>query len=336
MKKPPSEKKYFALFLLVLLGLFFFYAAIPLLLGISGAAILYVMIGPFFSKLNKLIKNKPACATITLIISFLVVVIPVLFIIYVVAMSLFAFFNDPANTGQLLLTLSTAEGNFNITDLLKQNIGAVSGTITQISLLTLNAIADLSVNLLVMYIVLFYLLVESEKSSKLILSIIPFSEKGSRRLAVEFSNVIKATFIGNGAVAVIVGVLMAAGLYVAGAHDIVFWAAASIVAAIIPIIGLQIVWIPAGLYFALSGNIAAGLALMAWGAFLSYVLDGYVRQMVQRKIASIHPFVSIIGLLIGITYFGITGIIIGPLLISLFVLSARIFKEEYVPDWNAN
>ena len=330
MKTPPSEKKYLALFLLAVFAIFFFYAAVPLLLGISGAAILYVMISPFFAKLNTIIKNKPACATLTLLISFLVVVIPVIFIIYVVAMNMFVFFSDPQNTSQIIITVSAAEGSFDIVNALKENIGTISGAITQISILTMNAIAGISVNLVVMYIILYYLLVEGDKGSKLILSVVPFSEKNAKRLAEEFRNVITATFLGNGAVAIIVGVLMAAGLYLAGAQDFVFWAAASIIAAIIPIIGLQIVWIPAGIYFALSGNLIAGIGIILWGAFLSYVLDGYIRQMVQKKIASIHPFVSIIGLLIGITYFGITGIIIGPLLISLFVLSAKMFREEYL------
>lgn len=334
MKTPPTEKRYLALFVLAVLSLFFFYAAIPLLLGISGAAILYVMVSPFFGKLNRLIKNKPACATITLLLSFLVVVIPLIFIIYIVAMNLLAFFSDPQNTSQILLTVSAAEGNIDVMNAIKQNIGALSGAITQFSLLTLNVIADLSVNLIVMYIILYYLLVEGERSSKLILSVVPFSAKNTRRLWEEFRNVITATFLSNGIVALVVGLLMAAGLYIAGAQEIVFWSAASIIAAIIPIIGLQIVWIPAGLFYALSGNLLAGIGVILWGAFLSYILDGYVRQLVQRRIASIHPFVSIIGLLIGITYFGITGIIIGPLLISLFVLSAKIFREEYVPGWD--
>ncbi len=334
MKKPSSEKKYFALFLLAVLFLFFFYAAIPLLLGISGAAILYVLLRPTYTRLSGILKNRSASAAITLLLSFLLFVIPLILIVYVIALNLFVFFSNPENINHLVSLVSSTTANFDVLSTLKENIGVISGVITQVSFNTLNAFVGLVVNLLVMYIILYYLFVEQEKSSRLMLSILPFSEKNAKRLSEEFHNVINATFFSNGVVAIIIGLLMAAGLYLAGAENIVFWAAASIIAAIIPIIGLQIIWIPAGIYYILYGNLTAGIEIMLWGAFLSYLLDGYLRQLVQRRIASIHPFVSIIGLLIGITYFGITGIIIGPLLLSLFVLTAKMFREEYLPDWD--
>lgn len=58
-----------------------------------------------------------------------------------------------------------------------------------------------------------------------------------------------------------------------------------------------------------------------------------MRQRVQSKVGEMHPLISLLGLIIGITYFGIMGIIIGPLILALFVLIVRMFREEYLQGW---
>lgn len=334
MKEVAKEKKYLALIVVLLFSLFFFYAAMPLLLGISGAAILYVLLKPIYLKLSARLNRKTIPAVFVLLFSFILIVLPILILFYFAIVDIAIFLQEPGNLNMLLSYLPVDKETINLEKLFEDHIVEISNFATGVSLLALDIITGLSINLVVMYLLLYYLLTENKAASRLMRSIIPFNKKNSEKLASEFYNVINATFITNGAVAIVIGLLLAAGLYFAGAENIIFWGVAGTLAAIIPVIGIQIIWIPAGIYYLLEGQYVVAAVLMLWGAFLSYLFDGYVRQLVQKRIGSIHPFVSIVGLIIGVAYFGVTGIIIGPLLISIFVLTAQMFKEEYLPGWD--
>ena len=331
--KQHKERKYFALFILAILALFFFYASFPLLLGISGAAILYVLLKPIYLKLERKLGNKCISAVLVLLLSLLLIILPIFGIAYLAFIDISDFLANPENIAQFA-SVFPDETLLDAEEFVKAHIMEISNFATGLSLTALDTTVSILVNLTVMYIILYYLLTENKKASRAMKNILPFTRKNTEKLAAEFSNVINATFLGNGIVAIMMGVLFGAGLYLMGASNVFFWTVAGTISAIIPIIGMQLVWIPIALYYIFEGSYFTAGAIALWGAFLSYIFDGYARQFVQKKIAEIHPFVSIIGLIIGVTYFGVTGIIIGPLLIALFVLIAKIFREEYLPAWS--
>ncbi len=333
MEKAAKEKKYFALFLLALFVFFFLYAAVPFLLGISGAAILYVVLKPLYLRAYKKLNHKCISASIVLLLSLILIILPLFLIIYLSIVDLSNLLSNQENVDLLLSLISFGGKNLDFTAIVESHILEISGAATEISLLAINTVIGVIINLVVMYIILYYLLTENEKASKTMKSLLPFNKKNSERLMREYYTVINATFVGNVVVAIIIGVLLTAGFFLIGMGNLLFWAVLSTITAIVPIIGIQILWIPVGLYHLFEGNYASGAGIMIWGAFLSYLFDGYVRQFVQSRIASIHPFISLIGLIIGITYFGVTGIIIGPLLIAIFVLTAGMFWDEYLPNW---
>jgi predicted PurR-regulated permease PerM len=57
-----------------------------------------------------------------------------------------------------------------------------------------------------------------------------------------------------------------------------------------------------------------------------------IRPMVFRRWARIHPFITIIGAFAGIQYFGLLGLLIGPLAISYFFELIQMFRQEYLED----
>jgi len=45
--------------------------------------------------------------------------------------------------------------------------------------------------------------------------------------------------------------------------------------------------------------------------------------------ANVHPLVTILGVIMGLQYFGITGLIFGPLIISYFIILLKMYYTEY-------
>ncbi len=55
-----------------------------------------------------------------------------------------------------------------------------------------------------------------------------------------------------------------------------------------------------------------------------------IRPMVFRRWANIHPLVTLVGALAGVPYFGILGLLIGPLALSYFFELVKMYREEYL------
>ena len=58
--------------------------------------------------------------------------------------------------------------------------------------------------------------------------------------------------------------------------------------------------------------------------------DNIARMMLAKKIADVHPLITIIGVIVGVSLFGFIGLIFGPLLISMFILLLGIYSNEFV------
>ncbi|NYZ77390.1 AI-2E family transporter [Candidatus Micrarchaeota archaeon] len=333
--KIANEKKYFALLILALLAFFLLFAFLPLLAGISGAAIIYVLFKPLYLKLLNRTKNKTVSAVSVIVLSFVLIIIPLSYLAYLFFAEVGYILADAQQITDTLAPFAAYLGydSAAITALIMSHVDVLAAFVSGISIVVVEAVVSFTLNVVVLYLLLYYALTENEKATKTMQTIIPFSEKNANRLMKEFSHVINTTFIGNGAASIVLGVLLAAGLAYLGSNHFFFWVLAGTIMAFIPIIGIQVIWIPAAAYYLITGNYPAGIGILLWGAFLSYIFDGFVRQRVQRQVGEMHPLISLIGLIIGIMYFGVTGIIIGPLILAVFVLMAQMFREEYLPGW---
>ena len=92
------------------------------------------------------------------------------------------------------------------------------------------------------------------------------------------------------------------------------------------------VWGPGALALAIEGHYGMAIALTLWGILVVGNVDNIIRPAVFRRWAKIHPFITIIGAFAGINYFGLLGLIIGPLAISYFFELIRMYREEYLQD----
>jgi predicted PurR-regulated permease PerM len=80
----------------------------------------------------------------------------------------------------------------------------------------------------------------------------------------------------------------------------------------------------------MDGHWGAAIGLAIWGVVAVGNVDSLIRPFVYRRWARIHPFVTIIGAFAGIRYFGLLGLLIGPLAISYFFELIRMYRVEYL------
>ncbi|MFW5991393.1 MAG: AI-2E family transporter [Candidatus Nanoarchaeia archaeon] len=321
-----------ALLLILLLAGFLIIAFWPYVNGIFGALILFVLFNPLYKRLNSWLKNKTISALLIIFLSILIIVIPLSIII----IASFGEVHMVVSEGQKLIqefesleTIDSYIGNVNLERLIQTQISN-TGSFIQGSLASaINRVTSFIINLIISYFLLFYMFLNSEKLPSIGYDCIPFNQKNSNQLIEEFGNVTRAVIISTGAIAVVQGVLLGVGLSIFSVPGAALWGLVGIILSFLPVVGIPIIWIPAGIYKILMGEPGAAIGIFVVGLILSNA-DNFIRPALQRKVGKMHPLISLLGVFIGLPFFGIMGLIIGPLLLSYFFLALKMFQEEYI------
>jgi len=159
---------------------------------------------------------------------------------------------------------------------------------------------------------------------------IPFSPDNTEKLRTRFRDVTTSTIIGTGLTAVIQGALLGLAFWVVGFPDAVFWGVVTLVFAILPVVGSGMVWGPAAIILLIDDRYLAAAGMAAWGVLVVGNVDFVIRPMVFRRWAHIHPLITLVGALAGLPYFGLLGLLIGPLALSYFFELLKMYREEYI------
>jgi predicted PurR-regulated permease PerM len=160
---------------------------------------------------------------------------------------------------------------------------------------------------------------------------VPFNNRNTDKLLSELKNIIQSTLIATLLIAILQGLLLGLTFYAVGIEGATLWGAVTAILSFLPVVGAPLVWIPATIIQLAMKNYFAGIAILVVGIIISNI-DNVLRPYIQKKVGAIHPFVSLLGIFVGIYLFGIVGIVVGPLLISTFLLVLKMFNEEYLQE----
>ncbi|MBX3259320.1 MAG: AI-2E family transporter [Labilithrix sp.] len=190
---------------------------------------------------------------------------------------------------------------------------------------TSEALLGLVVALMTMY----YVLIEGPGIARRIERIAPLEPRHTRALLVEAREVARTAFIGTIATAVVQGVFGGIGYAALGVPQPLLWAAATALASFLPVIGTLIIWVPISGYLLLEGHPVRAIILVAWGVLVITSLADYViRPRIVGGRRHGHPLLTLIALLGGIEVFGLAGLIIAPIIMSVFVAAFRLYERE--------
>ncbi len=195
----------------------------------------------------------------------------------------------------------------------------------------------LSLNLTIAFFGLYYVLkYPGEDPWNNALPYVPFSRKNAEKLGQRFKDVTVSTVVGTGAIAAIQGVLLGVAFGIAGLPNALFWSVVTVAVAILPVVGSGLVWGPAALVLILQGRPVAGVLLIIWGAVVVGSVDTLLRPLIYRRFSTIHPLITLIGAIGGVSQFGLLGLLIGPLALSYLFELVRMYREEYLEPETAS
>jgi predicted PurR-regulated permease PerM len=320
-----------AALVLIVLGIALLVAFVPFATGLVGIPVLYVVFEPVHRWLTRRISPRFAAAIVVLLALFLIVVPGVSFAGLIVAQA-----QEIAGgvvQSPLLDRLSRLQiRNFDIGAQLADLGGKLVTWIGTSAFGLIGTATRLALNLTISLFGLYYLLLRPGETWQAVRPYIPFSAENAELLRQRFRNVTVSTVVGTGLVAVIQGVMVGLGFWAAGLSNALFWGVVTVVLAILPVVGSALVWGPGVIALAIGGQYGWAIALALWGILAVGNVDYVVRPIVFRRWANIHPIVTLLGALAGVPYFGILGLLIGPLALSYFFELIGMYREEYLTN----
>lgn len=189
---------------------------------------------------------------------------------------------------------------------------------------TFNFILSLVIIIFTMY----FFFVDGQKMSEKLMHWTPLQNKYDRELFKKFQDVSSSVMISTFVTAIAQGMLGAIGFMIVGLPA--FFAGVFMgMLSLLPYVGAAIVWLPAGIYLLVIGKIWQGVVLLLWGSLLVSTIDNVIRAYLIKDKAQVHPVFVIFSILGGISLFGFWGVVLGPLVISLFVTLMHIYEMEY-------
>ncbi|MGN6376096.1 MAG: AI-2E family transporter [Sphingomonas sp.] len=141
------------------------------------------------------------------------------------------------------------------------------------------------------------------------------------RLIAEVGGVLRATLRGSLIVAVVQGTVGGCVFWALGIPAPAVWAFAMAFMSLLPPFGAGAVWVPVAAFLLLTGSTWQGLTLIVCGLFVIGLVDNLLRPLLVGREARLPEYLVLLSTLGGLTLLGLDGIIIGPMIVAVFLVS---------------
>jgi len=189
-------------------------------------------------------------------------------------------------------------------------------------------IFTLVVNFFLMLYIFFFFLRDGPKLIKELIWVVPMKDKDEKELFQRFESVARATVKGSLVVAFVQGVIGGLLFFLLGIEASFLWGLIMIVASLLPV-GSALVWGPWAIILLAQGDYIRGGILIAVGVGFIGLIDNFLRPRLVGQDTKMPDYLILLSTLGGLTWFGLSGFVIGPVIAALFVTCWQMMGKEY-------
>lgn len=189
--------------------------------------------------------------------------------------------------------------------------------------------AVLIANLFIFLILVFFILPSLTPLKKYLLRLSPMPDKIDQLYVARIISMTRAMIRGTFLVAVIQGVLGGLLLAIMGIPYILILTLIMILCAIIPVLSTMAVTYPIAIYFIVTGDVVKGIIIILVQTLVISTIDNILRPVLASGEGDLHPGILLIAILGGLQVFGFLGIIYGPIILIFLTTSLEIYQKYY-------
>lgn len=326
----PKERNIITLVLLILLGAVIAFAVRGIIGALLGTMVMYTMFRPMNIWLVEKLKwRRPIAAVVIIILSFVIIVLPFLGIGTMLTNKIVALIKSPGWIANTVDTINAYAGDkLGKPDLLHEQLEKSATYLGGMFTSLLSGAASLFLDITVMYFLLYFLFVNFRGFERGLLRYSPFKVENAVRFGHELRNITYSNVIGQTFIALVQGGALALGFWIFGFEDALFWGVICAILSFVPLLGPPLIFVPAAVYAFTQGENWAAIGLLIYGFVVVINIDNVLRLVIAKRVGDIHPIITVVGVIIGIPLFGMMGLVYGPLLLSYFLITVRIYEAN--------
>ncbi len=302
--------------------------------GVMGAVTLYVLTRNTYLNLTEE-KKWNSNLVITLIITFVIIIfaVPLWILIEILIPKINELINDHDaiienyNAVRIFLENNEYLKRFDLQFSDQRILQLVNKVISYIPS-TLNWVGQTFGNIFVALFILYFMLRQSRVMEQRVKELLPISRASKKYFIHHTSALIRSNAYGVPILGLSQGIIAMIGYYIFGVENAIFWGLVTGAASIVPVLGTMLIYVPVCIYQIATGDVSNGLLLAVYCLIFVGGIDNVLRFTLLKKMADIHPLITVFGVVLGLQVFGVMGLVFGPVLLSMPGILYRVFEME--------
>ncbi len=313
----------------------------PFVSALALSLIIVTICYPLHERIESIVykQNKSLAAACSTVVVVFLVVLPLLFISTVFARELVNFYQTLgsgqelavetyANNLEQVVQVYLPDFELNLTEQVKQsaewfvkNIGAIfAGTVSTLFVIFIALIGS------------FYFFRDGREFVRLLIKLSPLTDGDDAAVLARLATAVRSIATGVLLLSLIQGIAAATGFALFGIDRAVLWGAVGAILAMIPGVGTIAIMVPGILFLFATGTPIAATGLLVWTVATIVLIDNILGPYLMSRGNNLHPFIVLTSVLGGIATFGPIGFVIGPVIVTLFIVLLEIYHQYVVPD----
>ncbi len=207
-------------------------------------------------------------------------------------------------------------------------LNGVAGQANHVAQVALTSLAEAVLDGMLFLMMLFFLLRDGAEFREMVRGISPLSRGQETEILDHLTNTVRGVLLSMILVPIAQGATALPMFWGLGLPSPLLWSVMVILAALIPLVGSPLAWVPAGLYLLFAGSTGKGIAMLLYGALVISTVDNILKPLILRGSAQIHTMFGFLSILGGLYAFGPKGLIAGPVVLSLVLSAYRIYRYD--------
>ncbi|WEK36806.1 MAG: AI-2E family transporter [Candidatus Pseudobacter hemicellulosilyticus] len=316
---------------ILILGVVLFEQLKAFIPAFLGAYTLYVLLRKWmFLLTGKYRWKRSLAAAVLMLLSFLVILLPIMLLVNMMTSKVaWAIQHSSEMLNSIETYISQYEKRYGIDLITDENIQKITAMGAQILPQILGATFNTLLTIVMLYFILYFMLVDGRKMESRFYEWVPFKDENVLLIRKDLNGMVFSNAIGIPLIALMQGLVALIGFIFLGVSEPGFWFVVVCIAAMLPVVGAALAYVPLALIFFAEGSTGRGVIMLIYGFGIIGTVDNIFRFWLQKKLGDVHPLITALGVIIGIPIFGFIGLVFGPILISLFLLMIKIYINEF-------
>ncbi len=320
-----------------------FYVVLAVLAGLSGwmllpflapvlvAAVVGYLLTPLYDLLGRWVRSGHLRAALLLLLVLFMVALPLLLALVEVSHQAPAALrreNLAATIAQFNATIDHTVGrHIPLTENFADYTEHVREAMLHAAPAIIGHVGETALDLVIFLYTLFFVFLEGRSAFQSFMDLVPLDRTLKPLLAQTIQATMTGVLYGQLITAALQAGLGAIAYLAAGLPHLLLWTLLTLIAAMLPVGGAALVWVPLAVSRLLAGDNLGGWGLIVYMAITSGVVDHILKPKLISGRSPLHPLAALFGVLGGLYLFGITGFLLGPVLLGLLTAMLRFYRE---------